>query len=111
MQLCKEYAKNHKEQITNYCRDYYKQKHKYIDVWEKVYGKVPKGYVLLPKDGNKSTLNLDNLMLVSKSDLMLINRYGIKTDAGEEILKTGILISQLIKKRYKIEKEEKGTAL
>ena len=82
-------------------------KFKHIYIWEQAYGKLPKGYVLLFKDGNKLNCSLDNLLLVSLKDLILMSIHiGIKTDSGEDIIKTGVLISKLMQKKNKIKKGE-----
>lgn len=83
--------------------DVWMQKHKYI--WEKKNGKVPKDKVLIFKDGNKLNCKLKNLMLVNKSDMIVMNSKGLKVDCGEEILKTNILLSQLFRKKNKIKKQ------
>jgi hypothetical protein len=45
----------------------WKFKHRLI--WEKANGKIPRGHVVLFADGNKLNFALDNLLLVSRSDL------------------------------------------
>lgn len=77
--------------------DVWMYKHKYI--WEKKYGKIPKDYVLVFKDGDRLNCKLNNLMLVSKADMIVMNNKGLKTNYGEQILKTNILISKLFQKK------------
>lgn len=48
-------------------------------VWQQTYGKVPKGYNVIHKDRNIFNCNLDNLELISNSELMIRNsahRFG-----------------------------------
>ncbi|CAB4192264.1 HNH nuclease [uncultured Caudovirales phage] len=41
--------------------------------WEAVHGRVPKGYALTFQNGDKRDIRLDNLVLVSRADLMRRN--------------------------------------
>lgn len=43
--------------------------------WEQVHGPVPKGYVVFKMDGNIDNNNLDNLCLVSRGELAVLNRW------------------------------------
>ena len=47
--------------------------HKHRLVWEKVNGAIPKGMLLVFRDGNKNNCSLENLELVSKSENMIRN--------------------------------------
>jgi hypothetical protein len=46
---------------------------KHYLIWEEVNGKVPKGYILRLKDGNKENYNISNIELISRADNMLLN--------------------------------------
>lgn len=46
--------------------------HTYI--WESMYGVVPKGYCVIFKDKNTLNTRLDNLMLVSRNELLRLNK-------------------------------------
>jgi len=43
--------------------------------WEQVHGPVPKGYVVFRIDGNIDNNNLDNLCLMSRGELAVLNRW------------------------------------
>jgi len=43
--------------------------------WEQVHGPVPKGYVVFRMDGNIDNNNLDNLCLMSRGELAVLNRW------------------------------------
>lgn len=45
----------------------------HVIVWEEANGPLPHGHVVIFKDGNKRNLELDNLELVSRSELMRRN--------------------------------------
>ena len=49
-----------------------KLKHKYL--WEKANGPIPKGHALIFRNGIKTDCRLDNLMLVSRAELLAMNR-------------------------------------
>jgi hypothetical protein len=52
----------------------WKPKHRII--WEKAQGKIPRGHVVIFADGNKLNFALDNLLLLSRSELSIMNRRG-----------------------------------
>lgn len=83
----------------------WKLKHRYI--YEKEYGKIPEGYNVMFADRNRLNLDIDNLILVSKrEDLIMNNKKLIFKD--QELTKTGHLIAKVISKTNKLKlKEEK----
>jgi hypothetical protein len=50
-------------------------KAKHLIIWEAAYGTVPKGNVIIFADGNRLNLSLDNLLMVSRSELVVMNRW------------------------------------
>ncbi len=94
-------AKNDYIQVK--VRDLYKNskqnwKGKHIIIWEKHHGRpVPPGHVVIFGDGNKRNFDPDNLILVSRAQLVRMNqRELIKNDAA--LTKTGALIADIINK-------------
>ena len=78
-------------------------KHRYI--YEKEYGKIPKNHKVIFADGNKRNFNVDNLILVSNAEQLIMNRYNlIKND--KELTKTGALIAKVINTANKRKKEK-----
>ncbi len=68
---------------------------KHLVIWEKENEPVPKGHALVFADGNKTNLNMDNLILVTRHQLLIMNKNKlIKNDA--ESTKTGALIANVI---------------
>lgn len=66
----------------------WKLKHQMI--WEEAHGSVPKGCVVIFLDENKDNLSLDNLQLVTKQELMEMNRKKItrgSTEVGRAVHK------------------------
>jgi hypothetical protein len=74
-----------------------KWKAKHVLIWEAVNGPVPKGYVLIFGDGNKLNVELNNLLLVSRKQLVRLNQHNlIQNDT--ELTRTGILIADIYNK-------------
>lgn len=59
-------------------------KHKHVHVWEQEHGPVPKGHVVALRDGNKLNCEPDNLMLLTRGELLALNTHGYK-DAPAEL--------------------------
>ena len=55
-------------------------------------------------DGNRENFDIDNLVLVSSSEELILNRRKLLTD-DKEITKTGVLIAKVIDKTYKLKNE------
>ena len=73
--------------------DVWKLKHRLI--YEKYYGEIPAGYSVIFGDGDKQNCNIDNLILVSRSELLLMNRNKlIKNDSV--LTKVGVNIAKLL---------------
>lgn len=57
------------------------EKHRYI--WEQAYGKIPDGYVIRFKDGNKLNCRLDNLFMTSHRAQTSVVRRGLEKEHPE----------------------------
>lgn len=65
----------------------FKQKNKWL--WEMEHGPVPKGHVLIFKDGDKLNCHIDNLLLIKRTELLSLNLHNYQEAANE--LKPSIL--------------------
>lgn len=73
----------------------WREKHKII--WEAAYGPAPKSHAVIFADGDKQNIVLENLILVSRAQLVRLNQNDlIARDA--ELTKTGILVADIISK-------------
>jgi hypothetical protein len=81
----------------------WKQKHRYI--YEQHYGKIPNGYSIVFLDRNKANCDIDNLMLVKKSEKLLSGKYNLIFD-NKELTKTGILTMKLKMKTRELSKQQ-----
>jgi hypothetical protein len=71
-----------------------KWKGKHIVIWEAANGPVPKGHAIIFGDGNRRNFELNNLVLVSRAQLAVLNKKNlIQNDA--ELTKTGIIIADI----------------
>ncbi len=83
-------------------------KGKHILVWEKHHGqKVPEGHAVIFGDGNKRNFDPENLILVSRAQLVRMNQLGlIKDDA--RLTRTGALIAEVVNKAGERRRENDG---
>jgi hypothetical protein len=70
----------------------WKPKHRII--WEKAHGKIPRGHVIIFADGNRLNLALDNLLMVSRSELAVMNHEGL-ISAHKDLTKIGKSIADI----------------
>ncbi|MDR0639231.1 MAG: HNH endonuclease [Spirochaetaceae bacterium] len=70
-------------------------KKKHIAIWEAANGPVPQGHVVIFADGNKSNFDLDNLLLVSRQEFMIMNHLKL-IFPDKEATKAGKLVADLI---------------
>ena len=72
-----------------------KWKFKHRVIWEQVNGPIPKGYSLIFADKDKTNLSIDNLVLVSRKELLMLNKEKLIKD-NAELTKTGVNLSKLL---------------
>lgn len=79
-------------------------KHKVI--WEKLNGPIPKGYAVIFGDGEKSNFESNNLILVSRQQLLTLNRNNlIQNDA--DLTRTAVIIADIYQKISKRKRKAK----
>lgn len=66
-------------------------------IWENANGSAPKGHVVIFADGDRQNITLNNLILVSRAQLAMINKFKL-ISASAELTKTGALTAELILK-------------
>lgn len=74
--------------------DSQKWKRKHRVIWEEANGPVPKGHTVIFADGNRQNITLDNLLLVSLKELVIMNQRGL-ISADAELTKTGVTIADI----------------
>nr|DAD68381.1 MAG TPA: HNH endonuclease [Siphoviridae sp. ctTic26] len=83
--------------------DVWEYKHKLI--WVEANGPIPEKHSIIFADGNKLNLSIDNLLLVSKAELLMLNRKKLISE-NSELTKTGLNVVKVMNKVYKIKKGE-----
>lgn len=73
-------------------------------IYEKHFGKIPEGYIIIYLDGNKLNLELDNLKAISRAEELIMNKNKLRYDK-KELTETGHLIAKVINKRGQLKNE------
>lgn len=82
--------------------DNFKLKHRII--WEQAYGPIPEGCIVAFKDGDKSNVSLENLMLITRAQNAVMNRFHYRKKEPE-LAETSVLLAD-IKSATRKKKEE-----
>lgn len=64
-------------------------KHKHVWIWEQAHGKKPRGTAVIFRDGNNRNFDLENLLLVTRAELLAMNLHDYKNQPEE--LKPSVL--------------------
>jgi len=94
------------------CKGYIEVKVKEPNIWqlkhrviyEKHFGKVPENYVVIFADGNNRNFDIDNLLLVTKNELLIMNKHKLIA-TNIEVTKTGHNLAKVISKIGEIKNE------
>jgi len=71
-----------------------KWKSKHIIIWEEANGLVPKGHVVIFADGNQQNVTLENLLLVSRRELAVMNKRRLIAN-NAELTKAGVVVADI----------------
>jgi hypothetical protein len=74
-------------------------KHKHVVVWEQTHGPVPEGMAVIFKDSDKMRCDIENLMLVSRAELLRLNQHGYR-EIPEEIKPSVVALARLEVKMF-----------
>ncbi len=66
-------------------------------IYEQKYGKIPDGYKIIFADRNINNFDLDNLVLVSNAEAMIMSNKQLFKE-NKELTKTGVIIAKVIHK-------------
>src|SRR5699024_6467483 len=69
-------------------------KRNHIILWEKENGKVPENYVVVFLDQNKSNITIENLAMIHRRELSMMNKYKLFSEDAEVTL-SGIALVRL----------------
>ena len=65
-------------------------------VWEAVNGKIPKGFIVIFRDNDRTNTDIDNLMLIRRGTHAVLNHTGLCECSGE-FKETAVRIAELKK--------------
>ena len=72
-------------------------------IYKQYFGDIPKGHKVIYADGNKLNNDINNLILVSDNEELIMNRHRLRTE-DIELTKTGYLIAKVIDKTNELNK-------
>ena len=81
-----------------------KWKYKHRVIYEKYYGKIPKGYNVIFLDGNKQNLDISNLKVISKHDNLIMNENNLRFN-DKALTESAYLIAKIENKNRKLKNE------
>ena len=76
----------------------------HVYIYEHKYGKIPKGYCVIFKDKNTLNTRLDNLMLVSRDELVRLNQKYAHID--KSLKETALQVVKISKEIVKAERKK-----
>lgn len=68
---------------------------KHVLLWESVKGTVPKGCVILFLDGNPGNIIIDNLICVSRAELVRLNQNRLISD-NADATRSGVIVAKIL---------------
>jgi hypothetical protein len=77
----------------------WKLKQRYI--YEQHYGEIPKGYYVIFADQDKRNFDIDNLIAVSRSEMLILNNNKLIYE-DKELTKAGVNIAKILSKASKL---------
>lgn len=80
-------------------------KGKHILIWEKHNGPVPEGHVIIFGDRDNRNFEIENLICVSRQELLVMNQNGLIKN-NSELTKTGVIIADLHRKIAKRKRQK-----
>lgn len=72
-------------------------KGKHIITWEHHNGSVPKGSVIIFGDGDRRNFDLDNLIMISRKQLVMMNKHGLIQNKAD-LTRTGVVVANILQK-------------
>lgn len=69
-------------------------------IYREHYGEIPDGHNIIFADGNKMNFDIDNLIAVSKSEMLILNNNNLRFE-DKELTKVGVNVAKVIDKAKK----------
>lgn len=89
-----------------YTRAATRYRHKHVWLWEQAHGPVPKGKVVAFIDGDKLNCITDNLMLITRAELMHLNRLKY-SETPDELKPTVLALAKVEVKTFDAQRNGK----
>lgn len=77
-------------------------------VWERAHGVIPEGHSLIFLDRDPTNCSLDNLMMVTTHEILILNRLGLLSEHAEINL-SAIQIARVLAKANELERKGRKT--
>lgn len=74
-------------------------------IYEQAHGKIPKGHIVIFANGNNRNFDIDNLVLVSRAELAVINKNNLYFKNDADATKCGVSIAKLMIRRKQLAKK------
>ena len=74
-----------------------KWREKHVLLWKAANGPVPAGCVLLFADGNQRNITLENLILISRAQLVRLNQKNL-IGGSADLTRAGLLVADIMNK-------------
>lgn len=81
-------------------------KHRYV--WQQHYGEIPKGSMVIFKDGNRLNTDIDNLMLITQGINGRLSRLGLQDAREAEAMEEAVMIAKIQEKIRRLERPNDG---
>lgn len=75
-------------------------------VWEEAHGKIPEGHNIIFADRNRQNVSLENLILVTKAQMAVMNTKKL-TSAFQELTRTGLIMADLFLKMGEVRRRKR----
>ena len=76
---------------------------KHVYTYEKHHGPIPQGMIVTFKDGNRQNCNIENLLLMNRSESMIMTHFKLRAE-NPELMETGLLVSKIILQKNKVKR-------
>ena len=73
-------------------------------IYEQYHGPIPPGYKVIFADGNRFNFDINNLILVTDSEELIMNKNKLRYD-DKDLTKTGVAIAKVIDRTNKLRKK------
>lgn len=83
-------------------KDNWEQKHRLI--WKREHGDIPQDHIVMFADQDRHNFAAENLILVTRTQLVRMNQNGLIKENGEAT-KTGVIIADLMTKLSEVKKK------